>query len=391
MTPTRAVFLFLGTAVVVLAANSHTADIFVPGGEPTIQAGITAPAQAGVTVIDTFDQGWYRDNGVHFTELENYLVGNSVPDDPFEYHNFFVFDLTTIDTEIVSLTLSAFNPASGTTTPDPSETWMLWDFTSDIADLIGGTAGVAGWVDLGSGTRYGSREVLSTETDVLIDVDLNAAAVADANAATGLWAIGGSITTLDGDPFSEEFIFGSTGPLLARLTITFAQPGACCLPNFSCQDLTESECAAAGGLFFGEGTECTTTDCPVDCNAFPCGNNDNKVLLCHVPPGNPGNELTLCISPKAVAAHLENHEGDHCGSCDDGGLAFGLTFTRPASVDIETCPTDFNGDGSVGILDLLMLLVAWGTDPGGPPFFDGDRTVGILDLLTLLANWGACP
>jgi len=25
------------------------------------------------------------------------------------------------------------------------------------------------------------------------------------------------------------------------------------------------------------------------------------------------------------------------------------------------------------------------------PDFDGDGTVGILDLLTLLANWGPCP
>ena len=45
---------------------------------------------------------------------------------------------------------------------------------------------------------------------------------------------------------------------------------------------------------------------------------------------------------------------------------------------------------TVGILDLLTLLVAWGTDPGGPPDFNGDGTVGILDLLTLLANWGPC-
>ncbi|MCH8153298.1 MAG: hypothetical protein IH830_13110 [Planctomycetes bacterium] len=55
------------------------------------------------------------------------------------------------------------------------------------------------------------------------------------------------------------------------------------------------------------------------------------------------------------------------------------------------CPADLDGDGSVGILDLLALLAAWGTDPGGPPDFDGDGTVGILDLLTLLANWGPCP
>ena len=45
---------------------------------------------------------------------------------------------------------------------------------------------------------------------------------------------------------------------------------------------------------------------------------------------------------------------------------------------------------NVGITDLLTLLDAWGTDPGGPPDFDGDGFVGILDLLTLLANWGAC-
>ncbi len=56
-----------------------------------------------------------------------------------------------------------------------------------------------------------------------------------------------------------------------------------------------------------------------------------------------------------------------------------------------TCPWDLDGDVSVGILDLLALLAAWGTDPGGPPDFDGDGTVGILDLLALIANWGKCP
>ncbi|MCH8153114.1 MAG: hypothetical protein IH830_12180 [Planctomycetes bacterium] len=55
------------------------------------------------------------------------------------------------------------------------------------------------------------------------------------------------------------------------------------------------------------------------------------------------------------------------------------------------CAPDLDGDGSVGILDLLALLAAWGTDPGGPPDFDGDGTVGILDLLALLAAWGECP
>ncbi len=64
--------------------------------------------------------------------------------------------------------------------------------------------------------------------------------------------------------------------------------------------------------------------------------------------------------------------------------------TKLADIDNDG---DFDvgyGNGTVGILDLLVLLAAWGTDPGGPPDFDGDGMVGILDLLTLLANWGPC-
>jgi hypothetical protein len=62
------------------------------------------------------------------------------------------------------------------------------------------------------------------------------------------------------------------------------------------------------------------------------------------------------------------------------------TVTEPGA-----CPADLNGDGTVGIADLLALLAAWGTDPGGPPDLNGDGTVGIADLLILLAGWGPCP
>ncbi len=55
------------------------------------------------------------------------------------------------------------------------------------------------------------------------------------------------------------------------------------------------------------------------------------------------------------------------------------------------CAADLDADGIVGIVDLLALLAAWGTDVNGPPDFDGDGTVGITDLLELLAHWGPCP
>ncbi len=70
-------------------------------------------------------------------------------------------------------------------------------------------------------------------------------------------------------------------------------------------------------------------------------------------------------------------------------LKFGMTGT--IIVNVSPCPWDlYDGDGNVGILDLLALLAAWGSNPGGPPDFDGDGSVGVLDLLTLLANWGPC-
>ncbi len=56
-----------------------------------------------------------------------------------------------------------------------------------------------------------------------------------------------------------------------------------------------------------------------------------------------------------------------------------------------TCPWDLDADGAVAVPDLLALLAAWGTDPGGPPDFDGDGAVAVPDLLALLANWGPCP
>jgi parallel beta-helix repeat protein len=51
-------------------------------------------------------------------------------------------------------------------------------------------------------------------------------------------------------------------------------------------------------------------------------------------------------------------------------------------------PCDLDGDGVVGVLDFLVLLGAWGTNPIHPADFDGDGDVGVTDLLILLANWG---
>ncbi len=54
---------------------------------------------------------------------------------------------------------------------------------------------------------------------------------------------------------------------------------------------------------------------------------------------------------------------------------------------------DLNGDGSVGVKDLLFLLGSWGVCGKGCCLADLDinGNVGVTDLLILLGNWGSCP
>ena len=61
--------------------------------------------------------------------------------------------------------------------------------------------------------------------------------------------------------------------------------------------------------------------------------NPKKVLVCHIPPGNPANAHDICVSAHAVEPHQARH-GDTTGACvaepppdagtgsDDGGVIF---------------------------------------------------------------------
>ncbi|MCZ6810688.1 MAG: FG-GAP-like repeat-containing protein [Planctomycetota bacterium] len=70
---------------------------------------------------------------------------------------------------------------------------------------------------------------------------------------------------------------------------------------------------------------------------------------------------------------------------------FGAAFVIAGEPVVGETPGDLDGDGMVGILDLLILLSSWGPCPdppqGCPADLDGDGTVGIFDLLVLLSNW----
>ena len=50
----------------------------------------------------------------------------------------------------------------------------------------------------------------------------------------------------------------------------------------------------------------------------PVQSGQDKVTICHIPPGNPGNAHTIVVGAPAVPAHLELH-GDTLGECGGGG------------------------------------------------------------------------
>jgi hypothetical protein len=43
--------------------------------------------------------------------------------------------------------------------------------------------------------------------------------------------------------------------------------------------------------------------------------DDHKVMICHIPPGNPENAHEIIVDFHAVPAHVANH-GDYLGPCN---------------------------------------------------------------------------
>lgn len=61
---------------------------------------------------------------------------------------------------------------------------------------------------------------------------------------------------------------------------------------------------------------------------------NKKVVICHVPPGNPDNAHTIEVSENAVDAHLAH--GDYLGACTTGG---GTTVDEPEATVPDSEPT----------------------------------------------------
>lgn len=57
---------------------------------------------------------------------------------------------------------------------------------------------------------------------------------------------------------------------------------------------------------------------------------------------------------------------------------------------LDACPPDLNGDGEVGLADLILVLADWGVCSGCNGDLDGTGEVTFFDLVAVLTSWGVC-
>ena len=62
-------------------------------------------------------------------------------------------------------------------------------------------------------------------------------------------------------------------------------------------------------------------------------------------------------------------------------------FEAPGTVVPYEIPEDVNGDGVVDVLDLMLVISAWGPCAGCPEDIDGSGQVDVIDLLAVISAW----
>lgn len=196
-------------------------------------------AFAQIQTVGAIDRGWYKANGTAAPDNQNYVVGYSYG---AVYNNFFAFDSSQfLDGTIVSAKLRLFNPSvttsqlgDGYSSPDASETVVLRSFDGNVTALMNGTGGVSAYTDLGDGAIFGSAIANASKNGQWIEFVLNSTFLSYANAATDVFAIGGSLSTYNGATFFDQRVFGFSNDqtLAPQLVLEFTpSAGSAAVPE----------------------------------------------------------------------------------------------------------------------------------------------------------------
>jgi hypothetical protein len=173
--------------------------------------------------------------------------------------------------------------------------------------------------------------------------------------------------------------------------------GACCLPDGECvDDANVNSCLAMQGTYQGNGSDCASENCPLPdgaccfdtgfCIEIPIEDCESAGADWQGPNTN-CNELECeisgaCCFDTGFCTELIESE------CENAGATFMGPGTECAPDSCADCAADFDGDGTVGVLDLIEIITNWG-NPGATDL-DGNGTTDVLDLVELIVAWGDC-
>ncbi len=156
----------------------------------------TLTARADSVTLNATNSGFYTSTGSHDATNPNYVAGQL---GTIQTRNFFVFDLSGVTGTVTGATIRISFPDLGYFSNDPSETFSLYDVSTPITSLVASNAGATGiFSDLGTGTVFGTTTVLETANGMVVNINLNAAAIAAINSNHSLFAFGGALTSLVG-------------------------------------------------------------------------------------------------------------------------------------------------------------------------------------------------
>jgi hypothetical protein len=121
----------------------------------------------------------------------------------------------------------------GVQTPDPSETYELYEVSTAVAELQSSNGSPDIFIDLAKGTKYGSRVFTRQDNGSLVSISMSPAAIDALNRSRGLFAFGGVVTTLGDHEPEQVFAFtagptgGSTVSNITRRLVVETSDGTC--------------------------------------------------------------------------------------------------------------------------------------------------------------------
>jgi hypothetical protein len=201
----------------------------------------------------------------------------------------------------------------------------------------------------------------------------------------------------------------------------------CLILNNSVATMGDGQYSWDGGGIYSYGNDCVMTNCVISGNSaasdgggiFNALSSSSVTMTNCLISNNTANEkgggiIVRCLSAFIGCEITGNTAGcDNWGSCG-GGIYNPVSCTLADSIVCgnvpdqivlpwgddggntiaeecqDDCPGDFDGDGTVGVHELLTIIGFWGsTGPVGDINLDG--TVNVEDLLIVIGAWGSCP